>query len=256
MTPITEVTPGFALTLGLIALYWWVRVVRSARERMLPRVGWWAVPGLVLLLVTPLVDVPALFGVGLALLLLAEYWPGAYRYSQTRPGTAWPWVGVAVGAALWWSLIRTGQEQPGVAVTGLALLLAGMGGLLSSAFYPRAGQKPALGFQTRWNNTVTPDWPDLSVTLTASGAHLKNVSQQVLQVAGWSPARVNAWLPIRDAQGRLVSELRAGQEALLPVSELDSGVRVWYGKATVPGQPHLFKADWTPPARADQRVLN
>lgn len=249
--------PGlYALCLILIAGYWLLRVARSARAAQRPWAAWWAVPGLALLFLTPLLDVPALLGVGAFLLLLAEYWPQAFRPGDARPPVTWPWMATLLGAALTWSMIRTGQASAFLMVVSGALTLAGLAGLLSSALFRVPRPTPELGFQTRWNATVTPDWPDLTVTLTASGAHLKNVSQQVLQVAGWSPVGVNAWLRVRDERGRVVRELRAGQVALLPVTERDSGVRVWYGKATLPDQPHLFRADWTPPARADQRVLN
>ena len=103
--------------------------------------------------------------------------------------------------------------------------------------------------------STTPDWPELTVTLSERGAHLRNVSGRALRMAGWSPAGLNAWYPVRTPAGEAVQELAAGQEALLPVHGHDHGVRVWYaparGEAT-----HLFRADWTPTAHAEDRVLN
>jgi hypothetical protein len=93
------------------------------------------------------------------------------------------------------------------------------------------------------------------VTLSERGAHLKNISRRPLLLAGWSPAGINAWYRVRGPDGRVLAELRSGQEALLPMNGRDSGVRVWYGPDPT-GDPLLFRADWTPPARADQRVLN
>ena len=260
LTPLTEVTGVYAIFLGLIALQWLVRVGREARLGYLPRVAWWAVPGLALLLLTPTLDVPALFGLGAAALLLAEFWPLPYRRASRRPSPAWPLVSVLVGAVLAFSLLQGERSEPLAFVAAVCALLAGLAGLLGTALYPAGGvlaraPQPPLNFQTRWHPTVTPEWPDLSVTLSEQGAHLKNISPRPVRLAGWSPAGINAWYRVRGPDGQVLSELRAGQEALLPVGERDSGVRVWYGPDKSP-DAHLFRADWTPLGRADGRVLN
>ncbi|MBB6016724.1 hypothetical protein ACFP9V_17060 [Deinococcus radiopugnans] len=259
LTPLTEITGPYALVLGLIALYWLLRVGREARLGYLPGVAWWAVPGLALLLLTPTLDVPALFGLGAAALLLAEFWPLPYRRAPRRPSPAWPLVSVLIGVALAFSILQVQRPEPLAFVAALCALLAGMAGLLGAALYPARGAAPkasaTLNFQTRWHRTVTPEWPDLSVTLSEQGAHLKNISPRPVRLAGWSPAGINAWFRVRGPDGEVLSELRVGQEALLPVGERDSGVRVWYGPDKSP-EAHLFRADWTPVGRAEQRVLN
>ena len=50
LVPAARLTAPYALTLALIAAYWLWRVAREARARWEPRVTWWAVPGLTLLL--------------------------------------------------------------------------------------------------------------------------------------------------------------------------------------------------------------
>ncbi|MFK7601752.1 hypothetical protein ACI3L1_06025 [Deinococcus sp. SM5_A1] len=259
LTPLTEVSGLYALVIGLIALQWLLRTAREARLGYLPRVAWWAVPGLALLLLTPTLDVPALFGLGAAALLLAEYWPLPYRRVSARPSPAWPLVSVLIGAALAFGILQNQRPEPVAFVAALCALLAGMAGLLGVVLYPAKGAaaktRPSLNFQTRWHRTVTPEWPDLSVTLSEQGAHLKNISKRPVRLAGWSPAGINAWYRVRGPDGEVLSELRAGQEALLPVGERDSGVRVWYGPDKAQ-EAHLFRADWTPLGRADGRVLN
>ncbi len=261
LAPLPEVTGLYAVFLGLIALQWLLRVGREARLGYLPRMAWWAVPGLALLLLTPTLDVPALFGLGAAALLLAEFWPLPYRRASARPAPAWPLVSVFIGLVLALSVLQTPSLEPVAFVTALSALLAGVAGLLGVTLFPAGGvavaarNRPALNFQTRWHRTVTPEWPDLSVTLSEQGAHLRNISKRPVRLAGWSPAGINAWYRVRGPDGQVLSELRAGQEALLPVGERDSGVRVWYGPAKTQ-EAHLFRADWTPVGRADQRVLN
>ncbi|MFC4637191.1 hypothetical protein [Deinococcus hohokamensis] len=244
----------FSLMLALLSLYWLLRVGREARLGFVPRVAWWAVPGLGLLLLTPLVDVPALFGVGAGLLLLAEFWPAAYVRARQRPGWAWPLIALIVGAALTLSLGATAPVSRVGVLSALSSLLVGAAGLLPALLLPRPSLRP-LGFETRWKTTVTPDFPDFSVSVTPSGAHLKNVSSRPLRVAGWAPAGMNAWYRVRGDDGRALNILRAGQVVLLPLDEESSGVRVWYAPQQS-AAPHLFRADWTPPARAGGRVLN
>lgn len=255
LAPIAQVTAPFAVMVSLLSLYWLVRVAREARMGFVPRVAWWAVPGVLLLLLTPVLDVPALFGVGAALLLLAEFWPGAYVPARVRPGWAWPAVGLVTGIVLALSVLRSAQVESVAAFAAMGCLLAGTGGMLAAVLGPR---RPAriLGFEARWKATVTPEWPDLSVSLSPRGAHLKNVSRGALRVAGWSPAGVNAWYRVRGEDGRAMNVLQAGQVAFLPLDEHDRGVRVWYAPERGRAATCLFRADWTPPARAAQRVLN
>ncbi|BBN95065.1 hypothetical protein DEGR_17980 [Deinococcus grandis] len=73
-----------AVTLAVLAAYWLGRVIRAARSRLAPRVTYWAAPGLGALLLAPLLDVPALFGVGAGLMLLAE----TGRRRSCRPAAA------------------------------------------------------------------------------------------------------------------------------------------------------------------------
>ncbi|PTA69851.1 hypothetical protein C8263_00300 [Deinococcus arcticus] len=250
-----ELSPALAVVGTLIAAYWLGRVGVAARRQWRPATAWWAPPGVGLLLLAPVLDVPALFGLGAALLLLAEYGPGAFRPAPDRPQVAWPLVGLVVGGALTASLQRSGLSSFTFFVT-LVVLLSSAAGLLSAALFRRQPAPLALGFAARWKAPVTPPWPELSVTLSARGAHLRNISGARLHLAGWSPAGVNAWYRVRSEQGQPLAELAAGQEAVLPVSAYDSGVRVWYAAARTPGTPHLFRADWTPTAYAETRVLN
>ncbi|MFD1730689.1 hypothetical protein ACFSC4_05790 [Deinococcus malanensis] len=203
------------MTVCLLTAYWLLRVAREARWGFVPHVAWWAVPGVLLLLLTPVLDVPALFGVGAGLLLLAEFWPRAYVPLRSRPGRAWPLVGLITGGVLALAVIRSEQVQSVATFVAMACLLAGTAGLLVTLLLPR---RPArvLGFEARWKVAVTPEWPDLSVSLSATGAHLKNVSRGTLRVAGWSPAGVNAWYRLRGEDGRAMNVLQAGQTAFLP----------------------------------------
>lgn len=243
-----------AVTLAVLAAYWLGRVIRAARSRLAPRVTYWAAPGLGALLLAPMLDVPALFGVGAGLMLLAEYWPHAFVPARTRPAPAWPLVVTVLGAGLGMNVLQ-GRTDPWITAISAALLLAGLAGLLAAAAYRPWPVTPPLTFASRWKTVTTPDWPELTVTLSEQGAHLRNVSGRALRMAGWSPAGLNAWYPVRTPAGEAVQELAAGQEALLPVHGHDHGVRVWYaparGEAT-----HLFRADWTPTAHAEDRVLN
>lgn len=240
--------------IGLLAAYWLLRVGREARLGWVPRVAWWSVPGITLLLFAPVLDVPALFGIGAALLLIAEFWPGAFAPSRQKPSPAWPLVGVALGAALTFSIVRAPDVNSVAVGAALTLLLLGTGGLLASVLYPVARRVP--GFGLRWQAVQSPDLPDLTVTLTEHGAQLRNVSRRTLNLAGWSPASVNGWLRLRDEGGQPLNTLRAGQTAFLPLDGQESGVRVWYVPAKTPGTPLLFRADWTPRVHANYRVLN
>jgi len=254
--PAVRITLAYGLALALIAGYWLWRVGREARNRWEPRVAWWAVPGLALLLLAPLLEVPALFGLGAALLLLAEFWPGAYRPARERPGWAWPLVGLLSGLTLLGLIAVRGASEVALAAA-LTSLLAGVGGLLAWALFrarPASARLP--GLEVRFARVQFPEWPDLSVTLTGRGARLVNVSGGPLRLAGWSPSGTNAWLRVRDEGGAPLNVLGAGQSAFLPLGQRTGGVRVWYLSGSRRSEPRLFRADWTPQAYADSRVLN
>lgn len=257
--PISRITVLYALVLALIAAYWLWRVAREARQGWEPRVSWWALPGLALLWAAPLADVPALFGLGAGALLLAEFWPGAFRPLRERPGWAWPLVGVFSGLGLL-GLVAvqrgTGAGTEASVTLALMALLAGLGGLLAAGLYRGRTRARPPGLEVRFARVQQPEWPDLSVTLTERGARLVNVSGSPLRLAGWSPTGVNAWLRVRDESGAPLNTLAAGQSAFLPLNERTGGVRVWYLPGQRHSQPRLFRADWTPQAYAGRRVLN
>lgn len=260
MTFAAYVTPLYAFALALVAGYWLWRMGREARFRHEPRVAWWAVPGWAALLLAPLLEVPALFGLGAAALLLAEYWPGAYRPTRTRPGGSWPLVGTLLGLALLALLAAQGGGRVrDVAVpltAALGLGLAGAGGLIARAlFRPLPPARRLPGLEVRFGPTGHPEWPDLSLTLTGRGARLTNVSDGPLWLAGWSPSGTNAWLRVRDEGGAPLNVLPSGGHAYLPLRGWERGVRVWYVREPGPGPSQLFRADWTPPG-GGERVLN
>lgn len=253
-----RITPLYALTLLLLTLYWWRRVAREGREGRVPRAAWWSVPGLVFMLFAPILEQPTFFGVGAFMLLFAEFWPGAYRRAQ-RLGWWWPALGALLGTALLVSVMRSTQSQRPALAASLALLLSGVAGLVSALAWPRSQPgSAALPGWPRWMNVTVPEWPDLSVTLTGNGAELRNVSASPLNISGWSPARMNGWLTVRNTHGEPVHTLAAGESAWLPIGEHISGVRVWYqvNESSGEAQARLFRADWTPAARQQERVLN
>ncbi|GAA5502235.1 hypothetical protein Dxin01_01977 [Deinococcus xinjiangensis] len=250
-TLLPQVTLAYSLTLMLLAAYWLWRVGREARQGRVPRVAWWAVAGGLALLLAATLEVPALFGIGAAMLLLAEFWPAAYRPAPQRPALTWPLFGFVLGMVL----IIADQQGSLALVAGLALTVSGVAGILSYALWP--APKPVRNsFDTRWSSFSVPEWPDLSLTLTGHGAELKNVSKRPLELAGWSPASINGWLRLRDRQGQIISTLPAGQSAFLPFPAQESGVRVWYTQSGKSNDALLFRADWVPAQQGVQRVLN
>ena len=259
-TGLPGVTWLYALALTVLAAFWWSRVAREARRGRLPRQGWWFVPGLLGLLLAGPAELPALFGVGAALLLLAEYWPRAYLRPAPpaqRPGLGWPLVGLVTAVLLLSSALIAGEANLATVLTVVGCLVAGVGGLLAAALLPRPARPlNEPDFALRWQTPLVPEWPEFSVSLTGEGARLTNASPHSLRVAGWSPARTNAWLRLRTPEGQRLDILNAGQSAHLPLHPHASGLRVWY---TLPGesqQPRLFRADWTPATAKTDRVLN
>lgn len=247
---------SYLLALLAVTLYLGVRLWREARQGRVPRVAWWNLPGLLALLYAPVQEQPTFFALGAFALLVAEYWPGAYRLARQRPGRWWPALGFSLGLAL---LVRA-MQQPGVPhlipFVGLTLLLAGGVQLLvSSGWRSQQGVAFTPPVWPRWAKVSTPDYPDLSITLTGNGAELKNISTTALALSGWSPNHLNAWLMIRDHQGDLLSTLKVGETALLPLNDTVSGVRVWYSAAGRT-EAQLFRADWTPAHQQGRRILN
>lgn len=252
-----HITPWFAGSLALLAAYWWYRVALEAKAQRVPRVAWWAAPGLVLMLFSQsaVQPQPVLFALGVAALLLAEFWPKAYRRAPQRPAATWSAAALILGIALLLAVQGKADEQYFALAAALGGLLAGVAGLLTTAFWPKP-RPAALGFGARWKPTVTPEWPDLSVTLTSRGAELKNVSRQTLELAGWSPVSINGWLMLRDEHGESLNKLRSGQTAFLPLPSYERGVRVWYAPAGKNTDARLFRADWVPMQAQSERVLN
>lgn len=253
------VTALYAAMLVLLGAFWLARVAREARRGQRPGVAWWGVPGLLALLLSRSEDLPALFGIGAALLALAEFWPRAYRPTRRRPGWAWPLVAWATALGLI-ALTPEGLNRAGI-YTVLALGLLGAAGSLVAALIPAPqrplrSEPPEPGFALRWRPATVPEWPEFSVTLTARGAELRNESSQPLSLAGWSPRSVNAWLIPRDPQGRRLNVLPSGQSVFLPLAGNEPGLRVWYTAPGAAREPRLFRADWTPAPARGERVLH
>ncbi|SEI70496.1 hypothetical protein SAMN04488058_101392 [Deinococcus reticulitermitis] len=252
------VTALYALVLALLGAFWLARVAREARRGRRPGVAWWGVPGLLALLLARSEDLPPLFGIGASALLLAEFWPSAYRSARRRPDRVWPLVAwaTALGLIL---LTPEGLNRTGI-YTALLLGLLGAAGLLSALLFPvqqrPRREVPEPGFALRWRPATVPEWPEFSVTLTARGAELRNESSQPLSLIGWSPRSVNAWLTPRDAQGRPLNVLHAGHSVFLPLGSHEPGLRVWYTTPGAAREPRLFRADWTPAPAHRERVLH
>lgn len=250
-------TVWFLGSLVLLTAYWFYRVGSEARAARVPRVAWWAVPGLVMMLFSQGLEQsqPTFFALGAAALLLAEFWPYAYRRVSGRPPATWPVLGLILGAAMVLAIFDKPEQQSFALAVGLGAVLAGIAGLITAGFWPKP--RPAsLGFGARWKPITIPEWPDLSVTLTERGAELKNVSRQTLELAGWSPSSINGWLMVRDEHGQSLNKLRAGQTAFLPLTDHERGVRVWYALSGQSNDPRLFRADWVPVQGQNSRILN
>lgn len=272
--PLSALGALFGAALLALAVYWLRGLyVQATRGRLMGL--WWGVGGWLCLFLAPILYVPALFGLGAAALLLGEYWRGASRTVQAKnlppaSARAWPLVMTVLGLFLSGSAARALATAPAaesdsgdlaLLALGLACLLAGLGRLLALQGLRQFGRRlpssaPWLksGFALRWAAVSVPETPELSVSLTGRGAELHNVARGPLQLVGWSPAGNNAWLQVYGPAGTPLSSLDVGQSAFLPLSETDSGVRVWYTDASA--TPRLFRADWTPAAQASRRVLN
>lgn len=241
---------------GVLALYWLARVAFAARRRQRPAVSWWSIPGLLLLLLAPLLEVPALFGLGAALLLLAEWWPRAFVPVRRRPAWAWGLGPSLLGVAALLTQPATFLSLCGgaaLALWGLAWLLAG---LLWRPVRPPAVwlppssfgkvESPTFGTAVRWQPRQQPDPPELSVTLGPGWLLLHNESGQALHLRGWTPANRNAFLALDRA-------LPSRAEYRLRRDPAQSGVRVWYTPAGS-REVRVLHADWQEPA--PERTLN
>ncbi|MDO4264327.1 MAG: hypothetical protein Q4C67_09015 [Deinococcus sp.] len=248
----------FVAAWGVLALYWLVRVARAAQRRQGPAVSLWSVPGLMLLLLAPLLEVPALFGLGAALLLAADWWPHAFRPAPQRPAWAWGLVLAVLGGGALLAQTPTFLTLCG----GMVLALWGLAGLISGLLWRPAGRRtatwlppsglgkqepPTFGTGVRWQARRRPDPPELSVTLGQGYLLLHNESRQTLHLRGWTPAHRNAFLALDRA-------LPPAAEHRLNRSPGQGGVRVWYTPAGSP-EVRVLHADWQEPELA-QRTLH
>lgn len=255
-TGLPGVSVLYAAALASLGLYWLWRVGRETRHKRLPTAAWWVIPALFALLFARSQELPALFGIGLSLLLLAEYWPHSYQLGKRRPSAGWGWGMLLAGLGCLGLFVSGGAEI--ALLMALALFLAGTAALLTAALWPRPrrARTQPQGFALRWQPAAVPEWPEFSLTLTEQGAQLTNTSPEPLKLAGWSPRSINAWLPARSNDGRKVEILQSGQSAFLPLNSAETGLRVWYTAENVP-QPRLFRADWVPQRNPSvSRTLN
>ncbi|GHF99954.1 hypothetical protein GCM10017783_10020 [Deinococcus piscis] len=246
----------FVAAWAVLALYWLTRVGLAARQRQRPAVSWWSIPGLLLLLLAPLLEVPVLFGLGAAVLLLAEWWPRAFVPVWQRTAWGWGLVPIALGGAALLAQPVTFLSLCG----GLALALWGLahllGGLLWLPPRPPSGwlpasslgkvESPTFGTAVRWQPRHRPDPPELSVALGPGYLTLRNESGQTVQLRGWTPAHRNAFLALDRA-------LAPRAEHRLRRDPAQQGVRVWY-TADGSRDVRVLHADWQEPT--PERTLN
>lgn len=239
--------PLYLLSLLGVAAWWLWQVQQLARRGQWPQLGVLMPLGLAALLGAPqwALDVPALFGMGLAFALIAAYFP----LPVTRPSSPPLWILAAAALLL-------GIGAPWLLPSPYAPLLqsaALLYGLALLSFLWRVRRRPHAHIpapitareRQRWQPTLSPDPPDLEVTLEVTRAVVLNASPYTLEVLGWSPASLNAWLPLRGLSGERLRSLGSGQRAILPgwAPLSNVGLRLWYlrqGEA----QAYLFRADW------------
>ncbi len=268
MNTLTQLTPLYAAVLLAAALMWLWQVAQAARRSLWPRLGVLMPLGLGSLLAAPVLDVPALFGMGAAFVLIAAYWPVLRLRSAPSCWTrSWPWLMFSAG--LLWAVGAVQVQSIAGLLGGVVLTLFAAAHLLSALLYPRRrppAARPISPFLRRWHEALVPATPDLELTLDVDAARLLNTSGRTLHLAGWSPASGNAWLRARSSAGTPLTTLNAGETAYLtPWSPLDSGhsggLRLWYARD---GEEvtYLFRADWASSwalpgdTEARQRVLN
>ncbi|AZI42215.1 hypothetical protein EHF33_05180 [Deinococcus psychrotolerans] len=271
MTTLTQLTPLYAAVLLGVAITWLWQVAKSARRSLWPRLGILMPLGLTSLLAAPVLDVPALFGMGAGLVLIAAYWPVLRLRGPPRPaegGLMWLLLIAGLLSVSWGVQMQSANLLFGAA----ALTLYSLALLLSATLYPKRFNVIAPNFKVsptflrRWQGAVTPAVADLELTLDVNAARLVNTSGHTLHLAGWSPASGNAWLRTRSADGELLSTLSAGETVyLMPWSPMrggpHEGVRLWYAREGEDAT-YLFRADWANAwvsqgaAEAGERVLN
>lgn len=256
-TPKESLTPLYAATLLPLLLYWFVRIGLEARKRRVMRANWWFLAGWSLLWLSPVLATPVLFGIGAAVMLIAEYVPNAFRPKFSRPDWHWALVGVLIGLGLLWQN-RFAQAEDIAPFIGMMVFVAGFAALLMAAFYPqpaRSTPTPSLDLRGRFGPVQTPEPPEWSIELTPNGVALTNNSAAPLWLAGWSPAFENAWLPAQSSTGRALERVAPGEMAFLPLPAHAGGLRLRY--APSPTDPlRLFRANWHARAAHEPRVLN
>lgn len=250
----------FIAALGVLVLYWLGRIAFAARQRKRPGPALWSVAGLLSLLLAPLTEVPALFGLGAAVLLLADWWPRAFVATGQRPRWGWGLMLVLVGAGV---LAVTKLTYLSLMLGG-ALTLGGLAWLLSGLLWPTQRpisegwwlppsslgklQAPTFGSEWRWQPQWQPDPPDLSLSLGQGYLLLHNSSGQTVHLRGWSPTHRNTFLA-------LDTRLPAAAQQRLSREPQQQGVRVWY---TMEGQSgvRVLRTDWLEGEAGGERTLN
>lgn len=254
--PFPEPNWPFFIATILVAIYWLWRVAQAARTQQVPRMAWWGLPGLLCLFMAPILEIEYLLGIGAVFLLVAEFFPNTFVKSAQRIDASWPLVGALLGLVLLLSMSISGTSG-NIWVYGFSwlILLWGLAGTISSAFFQKDYPAQEKTILVRLKKAIEPEQPDLSVTLTPDGAELHNVSRKTLKLAGWSPATSNGWLVFRDERGYPLNDLKAGQVAFIPLEEYEAGIRVWYAFNNL-SEPLVFRANWTPQTKMTQRVLH
>ncbi len=254
---LTSVSWPFLLAILALAAHWLWTVRQQSRLGLRPSLAFLAAPGMTALLAAPLIQADPLFGVGAALILIANYAPTAYIPVSISHRARALRLGLGTGVAL---LLYAGVSQLlGLSPLGWSvwagLFLMAMAALLGAGTR-RPAAAPMLGLAARFRPSVLPAWPDLELKLEGDRARVQNIGQGALYLAGWSGSAENGWLRAHDAAGRPLTLLAKGSSAVLsPWPPGQHGIRVWYVRQWAPAEGLLFRADWTPPGAAN-RVLN
>lgn len=153
---------------------------------------------------------------------------------------------VPLGAVLAWLGAHSGLSA--IVGAGLAFCLIG---LMPLAYRPPRRRGRALPGWVRLRGALTPDPPELELTLLARGARVHNVSGGLLRLYGWSPGEAaNGWLPLRDEDGHPLQWLPPKSAAELAGWAGEGEVRVWYARSDEgqgnDAQVRLFRAGVRP----------
>ena len=245
-----DITPLYAAAVFLIVVYLAGRYVREVARGRAPHLAWFAPAGVLSLLLAPVLDAPPFFGLGVVLLLVAEYMPNAYRGGRRQDRAPQPVGGgwAITSALLILMLGFTAQRGQVLLAVTLGVVLSGV--LLRTLAVAlrernvarrwRAANQP-VGLALRFGPAVEPLTPDLELDLSGDGPRVRNVGPFPVTLHGWTPTSFNAYLPVTPEQ------LPVGQEATLtPWPAGNAGLRIWYtrvGESTT----YLYRADWTPP---------